>query len=62
MDNEIWNCVNFTCLDYIVQKKKKLTYFAIQKKGILTSITLSLAQSASKAISKEERYIMQNLL
>jgi hypothetical protein len=60
MDNEIWNCVNFTCLDYIVQKK--LTYFAIQKKGILTSITLSLAQSASKAISKEERYIMQNLL
>jgi hypothetical protein len=41
---------------------KKLTYFAIQKKGILTSITLSLAQNASKAISKEERYIMQNLL
>jgi hypothetical protein len=41
---------------------KRLTYFAIQNKGILTSITLSIAQNASKAISKEERYIMQSLL
>jgi hypothetical protein len=51
-----------TLLAWITLYKRKLTYFAIQKKGILTSITLSLAQSASKAISKEERYIMQNLL